>query len=88
MTRQCCYCKKEMGEKCPLCGGETHLIEELRWKHAAGFFACVNPEPAAERCFGKIFEKGMGGITSGVCADCAIALRGSRKPTLVMEKTR
>ncbi len=72
MTVQCSACKKELREKCAACGG-----------YAVKFLECVEVAPGqfemqdAFQCLNfdcrKVFKRGYGGVSHGVCGDCAAA---------------
>jgi hypothetical protein len=59
LTRVCMDCGKEMGEKCPRCGGEQPTPVAAV---ASKYFICR---------MGHTFEKGAGGETHGICGACS-----------------
>lgn len=62
MTRVCCECGIQYGEKCPLCGGEPVWTGETAGPgFEARLFQCGQ---------GHVWFEGEGGETHGYCDRC------------------
>lgn len=59
MTRICAWCRAIVGEKCPLCGEEARLMENVN------SYVCQNMA-----CEITGFYPGMGGETDTICDEC------------------
>ncbi|MBZ5524281.1 MAG: hypothetical protein LAP21_18755 [Acidobacteriia bacterium] len=82
MIRICSHCKKDMGNKCPVCGAKAETVVVFSGPEVIGVFSGTVHQPGFDdvvllrcagdnpRCGGKIFERGMGGTTHGVCSSC------------------
>jgi len=75
MTVTCSGCKKDLGEKCVACGSPAHYILERR-EVAPGQFEFETPVQCSNVDCAKVFRRGNGGVSHGLCKDClAAALR-------------
>lgn len=78
MTRICSWCNKELGEKCPVCGSPAVALE---WPalpdRDVGIFVCAGDNP---KCANKLFERGLGGTTDGICEECGPLLQEGKSP--------
>jgi hypothetical protein len=81
MTRECMDCRMNMGEKCPRCGCENlqNYFTEREPQEAGKpslvkHYVCQNAIcPHYVKTGVKLdFERGDGGITTGICPECLI----------------
>lgn len=72
MTVQCSACKKELREKCAACGGYAVKFLE-RVEVAPGQFEMQDAFQCLNFDCRKVFKRGYGGVSHGVCGDCAAA---------------
>lgn len=70
MTVQCMCCKMILGEKCSRCGKPALVYVEIFPQGAASSTSERRAICKSLEC-GRTFLVGEGGITSGICPECA-----------------